>query len=746
MQNNQEALDALVAKEQAGAKRDDKADLNLTYPTGEQAVVFDSDGCGFCYYETGRVAVCVSKVNALQRRHTFYENNRLKRILCSIDEHVVGAAGKPHGTKLVMTKDGAILSDGHNDIVHQWRWNPHAQNAGTPPTDPIVIALNETMTFKYVDRKNVSVKFVNCGIALEFHCGEKLKREDTYLGHSRRITSGPLRGKLLVDTSCPNLVQRQKQIELAALEKRSKQHPRSVDLQHPSIKEVVTGLERKFDNYEGCKVTPYCSGNWLHDARERTLAELPVLPPTGFEVGTEPTLFGQPMQPHETKHLLHKLKNKDGQWLASLEIRQKLEHANPVLPRTAVLCNASGRYSVDIQVPGGSAVPMGLRLEVVSASHLDEFLVSDCGTDQIVLVACLREDDRLSRHAEKVLELVHQVLGEKPDELQQHAFSQSLVANITNHKYRLVKVDLAESRALAKRYRVHAAPTFLFFFEGKLVSVSSLGGQALRITPTTKNASLTHLMDQPPRTLLVQANVKLHVANEKILRKEQFDWDLAMNGEQALVRFAKMSKAPAVNNVVPSYDLVVLSDDLSEADGRLLDRFLRSGDGKKGKSSDVVVCLLLTAPTVEIAFSTLICDPCRVAHGRRTSTAAEISGVCPHCGIVQKKLAAEFVPSALAAMAHIVVYKHLRAPTLHRLAEYWRERVVRRKSDQLHRGPEVEAHLGFTKEAFFREMDLALHNGRQGHFLSKSHIPEMALSANETLVGATNLTKPPHSA
>ncbi|OQS06226.1 hypothetical protein THRCLA_01721 [Thraustotheca clavata] len=450
-----------VAKE---LKRDERKDMNISYPTGEQAVVLDPDGCGFCYYETGRVAVCVSKVNAYQRRHTFYENNRLKRILCSIDEHVVGSAGKPNGTRLVLTKDGAILSDGSNEIVHQWRWDTHVQNAGVPPKDPITIQLNENLSFKFVDRKQILVKFVNCGVVLEFNCGERLKRDDNYLSHSQRITTGPMRGKLLVDTNSPSLVQRQKHIEVAALEKRSKQHPRSNDFSHTNIKQIVTGLEDKFDHYEGCKVTPYCSGQWLKQAREKTLSELPVLEKIGFEVGTEPTLFGQPMQPNNTSPILKTLQDNDGRWLASLEIRQKLELANPVLPRTAVLCNASGRYSVDIQVPGGPAMPKGLRLEVISAATFDDDVASHCGTDQLLMVACLREDDRLSRQAEKVLELINEILSEKQEELKQHAFSQSIMSNILNRKYCIVKLDLAESRVIAKRYRIHATPTFLLCY------------------------------------------------------------------------------------------------------------------------------------------------------------------------------------------------------------------------------------------------------------------------------------------
>jgi len=64
----------------------------------------------------------------------------------------------------------------------------------------------------------------------------------------------------------------------------------------------------------------------------------------------EPTLLGEVPQENNPSELLAKLKNQDGCWLDSLEIRQQLEKQNSVLPRTAILCNASGHYSVDIQV------------------------------------------------------------------------------------------------------------------------------------------------------------------------------------------------------------------------------------------------------------------------------------------------------------------------------------------------------------------------------------------------------------
>jgi hypothetical protein len=97
-------------------------------------------------------------------------------------------------------------------------------------------------------------------------------------------------------------------------------------------------------------VTPYCSGNWRHDAHHQTLAEVPVLPKTGFEIGDEPTLHGVTLAPNCPRHMLSKLQDNHGFWLSSIDIRHQLEQDNPVLARTAILCNASGRYSVDIQV------------------------------------------------------------------------------------------------------------------------------------------------------------------------------------------------------------------------------------------------------------------------------------------------------------------------------------------------------------------------------------------------------------
>ncbi|RHY86694.1 hypothetical protein DYB35_010138 [Aphanomyces astaci] len=313
-------------------------------------------------------------------------------------------------------------------------------------------------------------------------------------------------------------------------------------------------------------------------------------------------------------------------------------------------------------------------------------------------------------------------------------------AGIVNAKYRLVKVDLAESREIAKRFCLHATPTFLMFFEGKLLGATSLGGHAVRIAPTTRNVHLTNKMDHPPRTLLVQGSAKQQVVSEKILRKELFAWDLALDA------------------------------DVGEAGLRTLDRFIRTTDSKKvsNPSQQCVVGMIISNPDFEASFASTLCQLCRTAQGRRVSVATMTDdGVCPHCGIVPKSIVeASPAVSTLASIAHVFVYRHIRAPTLHRLAERWADQVTQKKSEQvlllpfaamvnscsdvnvvqMLRGAEVEVHKGLTKDTLFREMEHYLQVGRRGLFAPKDGALGMALSATDTIIMNTHLTTKPHSA
>lgn len=96
------------------------------------------------------------------------------------------------------------------------------------------------------------------------------------------------------------------------------------------------------------------------------------------------------------------------------------------------------------------------------------------------------------------------------------------------------------------------------------MGVSSLGGSTLRVFPATKNANLSDQMDSLPKVLLVEKCVKQQVNAEKTLRKEGFQWDLAISGDQAVSYFTRLSRpsTPGSSSSPPSngYHVVVLSD------------------------------------------------------------------------------------------------------------------------------------------------------------------------------------------
>ncbi|KAE9351812.1 hypothetical protein PF008_g5750 [Phytophthora fragariae] len=552
--------------------------LVQNYPTGEVAVRLDDLGCGFCYYASGRVAACANKINDYQRSFQFYEDNKKRTLLATLDEHAVGSAGKPGGKKMILTRECGIILEGQDVILKTWRWDPKAQRAGSPPSEPVIINLNDSMVFTYRERSSISIKFTPCpGILVDFACGERLRRTDSYFDHAHRVTEGPQRGKLLIDQDVPTLQQRQKRTDLDSLEKRSKSKPRSKDLAHDQIKRIVSTLETKFDGYEGCRVTPAADGNWREKAHLQSLREIPVLPATGFEAGQAPTLFGSVVQTNDASESLKRLKNEfNGKWLGSVEIHKMITQENPGLPRTGSLTNASGRYSQELQVAGGGTKPVGERLTTISGSKLDSFLREKCANDELVVVACLRADDRHSRAAESMLEQVQVILSER-----------KRTTAAAENKCRLVKCDLAESAALGDRYQIHAVPTFLMFYDSRLVHVSSLGGIVLRVAPTTKNAHLSGQMDHLPRVLLVEKVAKQQLAIESFLRREGFQWDLASSGEQAVSSFTRQPTSGAMGSSGPAagYELIILSNSLTDTEVRAIDRFVGPKERTKRKAA-----------------------------------------------------------------------------------------------------------------------------------------------------------------
>ncbi|KAG6585090.1 uncharacterized protein IUM83_08395 [Phytophthora cinnamomi] len=459
-------------------------DLAQNYPTGEIAVRLDDLGCGFCYYASGRVAACANKINDYQRSFQFYEDNKKRTLLATLDEHAVGSAGKPGGKKMILTRDCGIILDGHDVILKTWRWDPKAQRAGSPPSEPVIINLNDSLV-------------------------------------------------------------------------------------------------------------------------------------------------------------------------------------------------------------------------------------------QLILSERQRNSERPT-------------------------------TTIAENKCRLVKCDLAESPALAARYQIHAVPTFLMFYDSRLVHVSSLGGIALRVAPTTKNAHLSGQMDHLPRVLLVEKVAKQQLAIENFLRRENFQWDLASSGEQAVSNFTRQPTSGAMSSsgIAAGYELIILSDSLTDSEVRAIDRFVGPKERTKRKAGRrALVCVVISAAGYDVPFSKTMCQACRRAQGRRVSQELVASAeratrepplmACPHCSLVAEPSGKTALLSpVLAEMAQALVYKSVKAATLHRLAELWAaDKGGSSSAPASRRGRHYgETHLGLTPFSFFSEVDKQIAAAKRGAFLPEHHTPEMALSAKDTVL------------
>lgn len=160
----------------------------------------------------------------------------------------------------------------------------------------------------------------------------------------------------------------------------------------------MAALERDFDGYEyKCsKSVSYMRGGWKEAAQALSREEMPQLVKTGQESGPFPGFADsiyldadrvrrEGLEAVKTFHLRPALVWPDGRWVTrsqaqasaqacssprracaklcgggghgrwktDLDLRKALMAENPLLPRSSVLCAASGRYSKDLVVPGG---------------------------------------------------------------------------------------------------------------------------------------------------------------------------------------------------------------------------------------------------------------------------------------------------------------------------------------------------------------------------------------------------------
>jgi hypothetical protein len=159
----------------AAAAEEAKFSVSVDYPDGTKALRFDDDGVGFVYYPSGNVAVCVSRFSEYQLKFFFYGDDTKGTLIGFSSEKSEGFALSPD-RKVLWNCDGGSIVGGDGSVQRRWRWDPTKQNAGSPPTDPVTVYLNEALQCTFLSRQACTFKFTGTGVAKEFDCSEKLRR------------------------------------------------------------------------------------------------------------------------------------------------------------------------------------------------------------------------------------------------------------------------------------------------------------------------------------------------------------------------------------------------------------------------------------------------------------------------------------------------------------------------------------------------------------------------------------------
>lgn len=701
-------------------------------------MAFNKDGSGMAYYLSGRVAACVSEVNAYSSRFYFYDDDRKHTLICAIDEHAVGFAIGDDGARLVLNKKKGMLCDGDGTITHEWKWARSAQHCGTFP-DRCELRLNDSMTFSFHSRTEmcVSLRFADGdgprstggrrssaraggagdGTLRDFDVGYKTKRTDTYLEHATRGLAGALQPSI----DRVSLSERVTAVGEAAAAARSRLHPKSSALANAGTRAVVADLERQFDSYDASHKAPHeFPSGWRSDALARTKGEIPKIEPTGDETGPThglgTTIYAASLKtaPDETARLASSARRgPKAHWnLNALEMRQKLMEQNPLLKRSAILCDASGRYAEDIVVPGGAATatnPTGKResgratLSVVAPGDLRRFVDERCSPHQVVCVACVRQDDRVCRKAEAVAESVNGAILR--GEFGAPAGTDGRAATDADAKYRMVKVEMSASRDVVEAYGIRALPTFLMFYQAQLVYRGQLGGEAIRVA-SEFNAV---------RVLYVEPNFKDQIWSEKMLKKMRFSWELAMSASEAASRKQAAERDSAESSgrggaPRPTYDLVLVSSSLPPEDLAALERlFRRGGRGGAPGGRDVLVCGLASLSGDDGAAAMTRAD----WRGKRRGITTDVDII---------------LPPHVAAVADVAITKPLKANALDDLLDFLAAKTAEAAASAGDGAPPPDAvHKGLTKAALMAQLHEALKAGQRGAF-----VPDLSRSLGKT--------------
>lgn len=538
-----------------------------TYENGRECSKLDDKENGFIYYPSGLVAVCISEASSYQKRFFAFDSNRKNTNLLIIDEFGVGFCSvtqrksfRGKSCDLSLSKLGGIISDSDGHISQEWKWDPNAQDAGSPPVSEQKFQLNENITFTFnTSRADMKLLFQCEGFVRELDLGAKVKRQDSYLDHAQK----GLAGKLIPQFEHTTLSQRQDRFAREMAAQRNKVNPRSENLS-AMVRDIVNKLECDFDNIrDDMKSSQSLGMSWKKEAMEKTISEIPRVLSTGQETGLSPglsTTIYRAINDVLESTIPARLLDDSGKWKGSVEIRNTLKKENPPLPRSAML-STSGRYSSLLVVdkssvsstnPTGMVEVQGIPLHNHHWAELKSQLsASPSSSAPLTVALVLRGGDPVGQQWLRLCEIVNeefQLLAEAPGR------PESAVKTNPPH---IIKIDVSESNSIMSELGIKSIPTFLMFHGKSLVYAGPVGGKKSKLTATPR-----------PQVLLIEPNFRQQMPAERLLRKMGCDTFLCMNVSEAVSRISQLSKplgessGQSKDSVI--FDLVLISEDLTD--------------------------------------------------------------------------------------------------------------------------------------------------------------------------------------
>lgn len=739
-----------------------------------------------------------------------------KTLLCAMNERIVGFVvnrnvdDKCVTPGLVCSKDGASIIDEKGNTLKSWLWDSGRQGAGTPPKEPFTFTMNRWLTFKFTSRTDMTVTF-NCdGVEREFQMGERFRRTDTYM--DKAVPAPGMLGKKVIVTDAPSLQERTRLFNEEAKFSRMAVKPDSRNIRRfGEIKDVMAGLEEHFSSYERRIETgewltkPFAAAGWRDDALARTLKEVPqhraarstdnplgatdlgmtlkeaghvsdpfeltgdragplgatgrtVLSATGGGLGAtqstaDDSISGGAGGPGAAA-AMSGFSARDGKWLGELDIKKAIAEANPVLERSTQLRGASGRYCIDVPVENKGTVFR--KLPVVRARNLDRYLDEVARPQQLVLVACLRDDDPLCRRAQQLLEHVNGSLASQYPDDPNTGKRDDGAAPPNPCPYRIIKVDMQESREMTRRFAIHALPMFLSFCDGKLCYAGPLGGAVMRMP----------ICDRAVNYLVLEPSAKHQMQAERVLRAQGCSWDLAIRAADALAHVRRLGddaankKGPRAGEVVASHAILLVSADCNPEDVKgivaQMERRKKGGGRGSGAAGGPALCgeTLVVAvhecgrvkPFPEV--------PAAESRGRRggrkkkTDAAAvredlahqapeATSGaLCsPRSGLVSHPTA----DLLLGGVASVAMVRPFKRGTVEELSKLWWALRLRAQLEGAAGeaaaaavGAAKAAHVGLTHDDVLAKMHEHLELGKRGQFIDPGSTFGLSLSASDT--------------